>query len=279
MTANPAVTVLGTGAFFGSARRSITTPSFLFSKLQATVPERKVPRHTHDSPHFILVTSGLYRTEARNQKGICSAGTLIFNPGGTTHRDCFRSDRGEFLSISPGLGPSNLLEKASSVPLIIGGPAFRMDRDPWVGDRIVTEFHDSTDSSAMVLESLGLELVGLLSERVRSASTFIPTWLFETRDMIEDCFASELTVAELAVTAGVHPVYLARAYRRHFGCSPGEYMRRCRLMRAQRLLANPDLPLVEVALRTGFSDQSQMTKSFTAMFGISPGRYRRLRRS
>src|SRR5579872_5229961 len=133
MTTDQGVTVLGTGAFFGRARRSITTPSFLISKLQATVPERKVPRHTHDSSHFILVTRGVYRTEARNQKGLCSAGTLIFNPGGTTHRDCFRSDRGEFLSISPGLETSTLLEQASSVPLIIGGPAFRTNRDPWVG--------------------------------------------------------------------------------------------------------------------------------------------------
>ena len=271
--------MLGAGAFFGCARRSVTTPSFLFSKLQATVPEREVPRHTHDSSHFILVTRGLYRTEARNQKGICSAGTLIFNPRGTTHRDCFRSDRGEFLSISPGLEASTLLEPASSVPLIIGGPNFRMDADPWVADRIVTEFHHSTNSSAMALESLGLELVGLLLQQVRSASAFIPSWLVRSREMIEDCFASQLTVAELAVTAGVHPVYLARAYRRHFGCSPGEYMRRCRLLHVHRLLANSDLPLVEVALRTGFSDQSQMTKCFTSMFGISPGRYRRLRRS
>ncbi len=279
MATNSGVATLSAGKFFGNARRSVITPSFFFCGLKATVPERKVPRHTHESPHFIVVTRGVYRTEARNQDGLCSAGSLIFNPAGTTHRDCFRSDCGEFLSISPGLETSKLLEQASPVPLIISGPGFRTDQDPWIGDRIVTEFHDATDSFAVVLESLGLELLGLLLQQARSESAFIPSWLFETRDMIEDCFASELTVAELAVTAGVHPVYLARAYRRHFGCSPGEYMRCCRLMRVRRLLANSDLPLVEVALRTGFSDQSQMTKSFTAMFGISPGRYRRLRRS
>ena len=280
MAVNAAATVLGAGSFFGNVHHSINTPSFVFSHLQATVPERKVPRHTHEAPHFIVVTRGVYRTEARNQRGLCSAGTLIFNPGGTTHRDCFHSERGEFLSISPGLETSKLLEQASPVPLIIGGPEFRRSNDPLVANRIATEFQEAANPSEMVLESLGFELLGMVLEEVRrSASAFIPSWLTRTREMVEDCFATELTVAELAAMAGVHPVYLARAYRRHLGCSPGEYMRRCRLLRVRRLLANSDLPLAEIALRTGFSDQSQMTRTFTNMFGISPGRYRRLLRS
>src|SRR5215469_16048674 len=152
MANNPGIPTLAAGAFFGNPRCSITTPSFQFSELKATVPEREVPRHTHETPHFILVTQGVYVTEARKQQGLCSAGTLIFNPKGTTHRDRFRSRQGEFLSISPGLESSQLLEQASSIPLIVSGPGFRMPADPWTGDRILRELRRVAEPCAMVLE-------------------------------------------------------------------------------------------------------------------------------
>lgn len=277
MAAQSAVHTLVAGAFFGNSSFAVTTPSFQFSELQATVPDRQVPRHTHETPHLILVTGGAYRTEARNQRGICSPGTLIFNPAGTTHRDCFRSASGTFLSISPGPESSRLLGRASPVPMIVGGPGFHALDDPLIGDRIVRELR-GPKSAALVLEELGLELIALLTENSKYGSRFAPTWLLQVKETIEDCFQRELCIAELAVAAGVHPVYLARAYRRFFGCSPGEYLRRCRLLRVQGLLSRTDLPLVQVALQSGFSDQSQMTRSFTGSFGVPPGRYRRLRR-
>jgi AraC family transcriptional regulator len=247
--------------------------------LQATVPEREVPLHTHEMPHLILVTAGMYVTEARNQSGVCSAGTLIFNPAGTTHRDCFRSLTGEFLSISPGPEMARLLERASPVPLIVAGQGTRGANEALIVDRIVQEMHQTPSSAVGVLEALGLELVALLSAIGGDPSHHIPSWLQSAREMIEDCFEQELSLAELATAVGVHPVYLARAYRRHFQCSPGEHLRRCRLLRVRGLLAQTDLPLVEVALESGFSDQSQMTRWFSESFGVSPGRYRRLHRA
>jgi AraC family transcriptional regulator len=279
MATHSTVPTLTAGAFFGKSCFAVTTPSFQFSELRATVPERQVPRHTHEAPHLILVTRGMYVTEARNQNGVCSPGTLIFNPAGTTHRDCFRSRTGKFLSISPGPEPSRLLGRASPVPLIVGGVGFQALDDPLIGDRIVSELRLGLQASTVVLEGIGLELIGLLSEiGERRRSLLAPAWLLRTKEMIEDCAGSDLSVAELALSTGVHPVYLARVYRRYFGCSPGEYLRRCRLLRVQGLLSGTDLPIVEIALQCGFTDQSQMTRSFSKTFGTPPARYRWLRK-
>jgi AraC family transcriptional regulator len=279
MTTYPAVPTLAAGTFFGNSYGTVTTPSFQFSELQATVPDRQVPRHRHETAHLILVTEGAYVTEARNQKGACSSGTLIFNPEGTTHRDCFRSRIGKFLSISPAPDSAQLLRRAAPVPLIVGGHGFETLDDPLIGDRIVSELRLGSEASTVVLEGLGLELLGLLSEtQERTRAPIAPTWLLRAKEMIEDCAASDLSVAQLALCSGVHPVYLARAYRRYFGCSPGEYLRRCRLLRVQGLLSRTDLPLTEIALQCGFSDQSQMTRSFSKSFGTPPARYRWRRR-
>lgn len=268
---------MGAGAFFGDLRNSFSTPSFQFSKMQATVPERQVPRHTHDTAHLILVTVGTYVTGARNQKDLCPPGTLIFNPAGTTHRDCFRSKKGTFLSISPGRHVSCLLDRAPTVPLIIAGPGFHSPAGALIGDLIMSELGLESSASTMVLEGLGLELIGILTEiDERLSSRSAPRWLLQAKEMIEDNFCRNLSVEELAGCAGVHPVYLARAYRRYFRCSPGEHLRRSRLLRVQELLAGTNLPLVEIALECGFADQSQMTRLFARSFGISPGRYRQL---
>jgi len=272
----PALT-LAPGTFFGKASQTVNTASFQFSELEATVPEREVPRHTHETPHFVLVLRGIYSTEASHQDGPCSSSTLIFNPAGTTHRDCFRSPRGRFLSISPGANGSKFLDRASpSARVVAGGQARASDSIRIVG-QVVREFECQKHPSAVVLEGLGLELIGHLADTgSRPESRYIPDWLVRTKEMMEDCAGDDLSIADLAAIALVHPVYFARAFRKHFGHSPGEYLRRNRLLRVQRFLTDTDLPLIEVALQCGFSDQSRMTNAFTSEFGIAPGQYRRL---
>ena len=266
------------GIFLGNSCQTVQTASFQFSELEATVPEREVPRHTHEASHFVLVLQGIYSTEARNHHGPCSSSTLIYNPAGTTHRDCFRSRNGRFLSISPGVDGSKLLERATlSARVVAGKRATAHDCSP-IARRLIDEFQREERPSAIVLEGLGLELIGQLARLEDcTESRCIPDWLLRTKEMIEDCAGCEITIADLAAAVAVHPVYLARAFRKHFGNSPGEYLRRKRLLRVRRLVVDTRLPLVEIALQCGFSDQSRMTHAFTSEFGITPGRYRRQR--
>jgi AraC family transcriptional regulator len=276
---SPQIQTLARGAFFGNPFHVVTTPSFQFSGLQATLPEREVPLHTHKSPHLVMVLGGVYRTEARNGPGDCFPGTLIFNPAETTHRDCFRSDHGSFLSITPGAEVSRLLERAAPVPLLVSDSEIGFDESPPIAHRIAKEMQLQLEDSHCVLEGLGLELIALLAQiQEKPFSPSVPGWLWRIREMIHDCDGLDLTIAELAAAERVHPVYLARAYRRYFRCSPGEHLRHRRLLRTQGLLSGTDLPLVEIALQCGFSDQSQMTRSFSRKFGMPPARYRLLHR-
>jgi AraC family transcriptional regulator len=266
------------GVFLGNACQTVQTASFQFAELEATVPEREVPRHRHETPHFVLVLRGIYLTEARNQDGPCSSSTLIFNPAGAIHRDCFRSRNGRFLSITPTLNGPRLLDRDSPVARVLAGGSVGSLAGTLITEAMEREFEREKRPSSLVLEGLGLELIGqLLRPEEGIESLRIPDWLLRTKEMIEDCAGSEITIADLAAAVAVHPVYLARAFRKHFGNSPGEYLRRKRLLRVRRLLIDTRLPLVEVALQCGFSDQSRMTHAFTSEFGMAPGRYRRRR--
>ena len=74
---------------------------------------------------------------------------------------------------------------------------------------------------------------------------------------------------------GVHPVTLARGFRKAYGCSVGAYLRWLRVARAARRLAETEAPLAEVALAAGFADQSHFSNVFRRETGLSPSQFRR----
>jgi AraC family transcriptional regulator len=73
----------------------------------------------------------------------------------------------------------------------------------------------------------------------------------------------------------VHPGYLASAFRRHFGCTIGEFVRRQRIALACRALTDGDAPLADVAIEAGFADQSHFTRTFKRQLGMTPAAYRK----
>ena len=86
-------------------------------------------------------------------------------------------------------------------------------------------------------------------------------------------------MGEVARDAGVHPVHLARTFRRFFGCTPAEYLRSRRVEQAALLVRVTQRPLAEIALECGFFDQSHLTRAFARVLGVSPAAYRRRYRS
>jgi AraC family transcriptional regulator len=101
-----------------------------------------------------------------------------------------------------------------------------------------------------------------------------PAWLKQAHELLNDRCSEEVTVAEVADTVGVHPLHLARTFRKFFNCSPGEYLRKCRIELASNLLIGSRKTLVEIALLSGFADQSQFTRRFKQDTGVTPGKFR-----
>lgn len=79
---------------------------------------------------------------------------------------------------------------------------------------------------------------------------------------------------ELAKEARVHPVHLARVFRKIERRTPGEYQQRLQVWVACELLRDPGWPLAAIAAECGFSDQSRFTRIFRRMAGTTPARFR-----
>jgi len=144
------------------------------------------------------------------------------------------------------------------------------------GLRMLVLLQSDDDATVPLAEELALELVSTLSERLEYRGTgAAPSWLRRVRDVLHDRAAAKLTLTQMAIEAGVHPVYLARAFRHHFGRPLGSYLRRVRVAMAADGLARSDAPPARLACGAGFCDQSHLNRVFRRETGWSPVGYRR----
>lgn len=99
--------------------------------------------------------------------------------------------------------------------------------------------------------------------------------LARAKDFIARAHARPVTVTDIAREAGVSVSRLHALFQGRLGQTPREHLARVRLNRALDLLADPRLAIAEVAARTGFADQSALTRQMGAVLAVTPGAYRR----
>jgi AraC family transcriptional regulator len=92
---------------------------------------------------------------------------------------------------------------------------------------------------------------------------------------VHDRFRTDISLSQIADLVGVHSTTLTRAYRRAFGCTVGERIRRLRVEHAAQELVRSRMPLSQVALRAGFYDQSHFSNAFRRHMLVTPAEYRR----
>ena len=153
----------------------------------------------------------------------------------------------------------------------------RSPSDPVAGcfDR-VAELRASDAAAPLAAEGFALELLAATTREVRVERSpgRPPAWLRSAEELLRARLADRIGLGELAEAVGVHPTYLARSFRAHYGLSVGEYGRRLRLAWAAAELARGEKPLAEIAASAGFSDQSHFTRVFGRQVGTTPARYR-----
>lgn len=268
-----APSVLRHGQFLGACGRRQEARGFALAELAPTVPAAEVPRHTHTDAHFVLLVEGLYISSAADALPLAQPPMLIYNPPGTTHRDRFHALDGRFFTIS--VSPESLRHVTEYVAPLERATAFSRGHALALARRLAGECRRWEQSSPLIAEGLGLELMAEMSHAKERSHRQPPAWLKAARELLHERCPEGIGITEIARVVGIHPIHLARTFREFFGCTPGEHLRRCRLDRAAILLAGKHLSIAGVAAEAGFADQSHFAKSFRKAFLMSPSEYRR----
>jgi AraC family transcriptional regulator len=155
---------------------------------------------------------------------------------------------------------------------IEGGPL------TWLALRLHSEFLQMDLHSCLVIEGILLESAAVLargsSNQPRSG---LPRWLIRAREILHSRFSESLSVRGIAYEVDIHPVHLARSFRRHYERTIGEYLQELRVRHACKQLLTSDRPISQIALASGFYDQSHLSRIVRRLTGQSPAVMRRNR--
>lgn len=223
----------------------------------------RIPPHEHALDGWVVVLKGSLAVETRGTSLEIEGGHAFRLPGGLAHEEhpvphavCLlaTSARGSDL-VGTSMVPWELsrLDRCT----------FRMACEAMeTGPPVARSF--ATRALSLLLDDLGGR-TGVESARAIAISA----WMRLERD-----FDSPLRIADVAEELNVGPDHAGRLFRAVFGTSMSSYRRRRRLEHAVSRLRSESTSIAQIAMATGFADQSHLTRQLRREFGITPGQIR-----
>lgn len=238
-------------------------------------PRRKEERHAHPHTNVSLVLAGSVEETVGGAVERAYALSVVFKPGGTEHANQYGARGARLFSVlfEPELAASmrDWEPGLARWRWVHGGAAARRML------RLLRTHRRRQASRGGEVEDCVYEVLASLAGGQTSGGVAAPPrWLELVRQELDDTFADGPRVRGLAARAGVHPVYLARQFRRHMGCSVTDYRALLRARAAAELLASSGVPPAAAADQCGFADQSHLCRVFKGATGLTPLAYRRL---
>ena len=145
---------------------------------------------------------------------------------------------------------------------------------------LITGSAAEPDRSALWSELLLLAAISRLTGLGRSRTGARPNGLSARQIRIVTQYVHEnldqpIRLGDLSAVVGLSASQFARSFKVSAGETPHRWLLNTRLERAKVMLLDRRNRLAEVALATGFSEQSHFTRVFVAANGVPPGRWRR----
>ncbi len=227
-------------------------------------PGRHMPSHEDRVSRVSIVVRGTIWESVGRSEEIGSATSVVVKPAGVAHETRFGPEGARVISIvtdEPGL--------FDRWRWIHRGPAIM------AAARFIAAKANRRSAPGTELEEHAWRLLEALENHAaRADSTRPPHWLRRIHELLHDDPERTDSVAALALQAGVHPVHLTRAFRRHYHASITGYRSQVRVRAAAHQLASSNDPMAAVAPSCGFSDQSHLCRVFKKSTGVTPGRFR-----
>jgi AraC family transcriptional regulator len=160
-------------------------------------------------------------------------------------------------------------------------PQFMSESDPFI-QRIVLALKGEAEiggiGSHLLIDSLKTALVVHLLRNYCVTRPKLSSYsnglsqvtLTLVKEYINDHLHQDLKLDEIAAIAQLSPYHFLRLFKQRIGITPHQYILQCRLNQAKHLLQHSNLSVAEIAIRTGFCDQSHLTRYFKRTTGVTP---------
>ncbi len=233
----------------------------------------RVPSHAHPQAVFCIGLTGTCSEVFAGKSRRYEASTVSFLPAHQCHSLDFPLADTRAFSIEVG---DRWIESAREASLRLDD-SVHADGGSLSGlmMRVYGELRHQDSASPVAIQGLVMEMLAAVSRKSSNRSDRPPQhWLVRAEEFLRESFTERSTLAQVASVVGLHPVHLAREFRRVHGCTIGEYIRRLRVERACRRLSSSDESLAAIGAGAGFADQSHFSRTFKRLMGMTPTQYR-----
>lgn len=229
-------------------------------------------KHFHDRTVLGVTLAGEWDSIVGSTRLANAPGMLHVEPAGDCHVNQFGSQGVHVVMIQPDQSDT-LLQPFKSLlttacQMRVGFPGLQ------IAEWLRRELRQQDDLTPLAVESLCLDLLVSTSRLQRIRNQPAATWLLRAVDYARARFLERPSLRELGNVAGVSPEHFNREFRRLYGMTAAQYLRRLRLEWAAERLRKPDQALAEIASAAGFADQSHFTRRFKRQFGVTPAVFR-----
>ena len=234
--------------------------------------------HRHSYGVFCVMLEG-WMAEARNGARTAEYGpaTVIYRPPEDVHANRFARSGTLKVTLEPtSREPLHMLQEFGFRPAVLFTSS--SVRCMALGMRIYRELREAEAGVELMIEGLVLELFGEICrlQQPKAGASRVSAWAQRVHARIREEFTASLTVADYARAEGLHPIYVAQAFRTAYGLTIGQYIRQLRVKRAAQLIQQKAMPFAEIALASGFYDQAHFSRVFKEELGLTPTEFRRL---
>lgn len=241
------------------------------------------PRHTHDQYAIGVIEQGALGYFYRGENVVAAPGDINLCIPGEVHNGYPATSEGWTYRMF--YFDTHLLEQVASeiagypraLPFFAGGTI----ADPAIAHQL-RHLHmrlETGNTPALDIDTTLLAVLSQLVIRHADDQPAVTTLGQEQRavtlvkDYLESHYAEGISLDDLARITHLSRFHLVRVFSETVGIPPHAYLRQVRVRRAKAQLRQGHT-LTEVALATGFTDQSHLTRWFKRLWGITPGAYR-----
>lgn len=239
------------------------------------------PNHFHE--HYVIgfVEKGERCLSCRNKEYTIEQGSvLLFNPG--DNHACVQSDNGTLDYRGLNISKEVMLDLSEEVTGKRQLPGF--SRNVVCDEEAIGYLRPLHEMIMNGVGEFGKEesLLFLISTLIQNYGQPFENCIPECRQEIEKAcefiqkhFTERIYLDQICRHAGLSKSTLLRAFTKAKGVTPYRYLETVRINEAKKLLQK-DVPPLEAAIQTGFSDQSHFTNYFSGFIGLAPGVYREI---
>ena len=245
-----------------------------FSLAEITYPPGyKISKHAHESSLYYLVQKGSFTQTYGRKTRDGRPSSLIYLRSDEAHADKFHHAGALCFVIE--LEDDWLTRSRNKQYVLDNSATFQGGMPAWFATRIYNEYRNMDQLSPLAIEGLVLELIAETSRlTLRKAEAQPPRWLAQAQEFLHSHFSEPVSLSEVAKTVDMHSVHLARAFRQHYRCTIGEYIRKLRIDFASQEIMATDDAFTRIAMSAGFYDQSHFTRTFKRQTGLTPTEFR-----